>query len=590
MLPELGDPFGTLSEGTPDKLIVRSRDEDINIGDVFYIESRRGLSGDVLPRYFLFRVAEYENKLRNYSQTSDIADVISANPDAYLADTEEEKVLELRGSLLGYAQWQVTDWKFYRPRKLPEHFARVFRVTSENATFLAQLLSKQIQGELYLGDLLTGEDTIEKAPVSLPVEAIPTHIGIWGRTGSGKSNLMLVLIQSFFEHNLRAQKAEQTIRRVSLLAIDPHDEFASKQGGIEGLLANYAETQTPETMADLVGSCYYLSPKETSYTYGKVVKLSAGDVTPTDIASVMSVNDLQLNLMWALTNRYADQWISRVYNLGDAVADEVDGEPSDSTIHAVMRRMEYFYRSRLFQPLDMGNPLAPVPYESDLLGIIEALECGRVQILDTSLLSELDQFLATTVVARVLFSLRKAVKASLTLADLRRNVLDYLGVSVSPSLSGEEWQGGMQEFARRLWKAIEEGRVPYLDGDKVRPLAELPAVCITIEEAPSVLNPERMKFGSIFRDISRQGRKFGLGLLVISQQVTEIDKGILTQINTELTMSLGNETERNAAMKNASLDLSGFQRELAVLERGQVIMTGSYRDLAIAVQIPEFET
>ena len=50
-------------------------------------------------------------------------------------------------------------------------------------------------------------------------------------------------------------------------------------------------------------------------------------------------------------------------------------------------------------------------------------------------------------------------------------------------------------------------------------------------------------------------------------------------------MCLGNETERNAAMKNASLDLSGFQRELAVLERGQVIMTGSYRDLAIAGEV-----
>jgi hypothetical protein len=34
----------------------------------------------------------------------------------------------------------------------------------------------------------------------------------------------------------------------------------------------------------------------------------------------------------------------------------------------------------------------------------------------------------------------------------------------------------------------------------------------TGEEAPSLLNPTRMKFDRVFRDISRQGRKFGIGL------------------------------------------------------------------------------
>ncbi len=77
-----------------------------------------------------------------------------------------------------------------------------------------------------------------------------------------------------------------------------------------------------------------------------------------------------------------------------------------------------------------------------------------------------------------------------------------------------------------------------------------------IEEAPSILNPARMKFGSVFRDISRQGRKFGIGLTVISQQVSEIDNGVLTQINTEITMSLGNELERREAIRNASSDLT----------------------------------
>ncbi|NIN67642.1 MAG: hypothetical protein GTO63_23660, partial [Anaerolineae bacterium] len=97
---------------------------------------------------------------------------------------------------------------------------------------------------------------------------------------------------------------------------------------------------------------------------------------------------------------------------------------------------------------------------------------------------------------------------------------------------------------------------------------KLPFVNVVVEEAPSILNPQRMKFGSVFRDISRQGRKFGIGLTVISQQVSEIDQGVLTQINTELTMSLGNEIERKEAIRNASADLFGFQRELQVMSKG----------------------
>ena len=103
------------------------------------------------------------------------------------------------------------------------------------------------------------------------------------------------------------------------------------------------------------------------------------------------------------------------------------------------------------------------------------------------------------------------------------------------------------------------------------------------------MNPQRLRFGSVFRDISRQGRKFGIGLTVISQQVTAIDEGILTQINTELIMALGNEQERNSAIKNASADLTGFERELQVMGKGQTIATASYRDIPLPVQAPNYD-
>jgi len=64
---------------------------------------------------------------------------------------------------------------------------------------------------------------------------------------------------------------------------------------------------------------------------------------------------------------------------------------------------------------------------------------------------------------------------------------------------------------------------------------------------------------------------------------------VLSQINTELVMALGNELERKEAIRNASADLSGFERELQVMGKGQVIVSASYKDVPLPVQVPEFD-
>ncbi len=55
-------------------------------------------------------------------------------------------------------------------------------------------------------------------------------------------------------------------------------------------------------------------------------------------------------------------------------------------------------------------------------------------------------------------------------------------------------------------------------------------------------------------------------------------------------MGLGNETERREAIRNASSDLGGFERELQVMSKGQVLLTTSYKDVPIPVQVPEFNS
>jgi DNA helicase HerA-like ATPase len=126
------------------------------------------------------------------------------------------------------------------------------------------------------------------------------------------------------------------------------------------------------------------------------------------------------------------------------------------------------------------------------------------------------------------------------------------------------------------------------DSAEVRDPRSLPVIQVTVEEAPTILNPELMRGQSVFKDISRQGRKFNIGLLVVSQQVSVLDNVILSQMNTEINLRLGNEREIKACIDNASVNISGFESEFRVMARGEAILTASYRELPLPVRIPFF--
>ena len=61
----------------------------------------------------------------------------------------------------------------------------------------------------------------------------------------------------------------------------------------------------------------------------------------------------------------------------------------------------------------------------------------------------------------------------------------------------------------QLQKRIGVPGSPHIDDEgRLRLLDALPEISIIVEEGMSILSPARRQFGSVFRDISRQGRKF----------------------------------------------------------------------------------
>lgn len=578
--------FGVLAESSTTQLRVVARNNDVAVGDLFLIPSQRGSD-----RVYVFRTTQYANIMNRTLEMGDVARNKLTLTDSYFSeDLAEETLLELSGILLGYAELEGNSrWAFRRPRRLPDHLADVYRVTSDDSQIpplMRELLKAQLgdsEQDLDLGDLLAGEQALSGVPVSLPVAALSHHLGIFGRTGAGKSNLMMILIRAVFEHNRKLRDGKRNNRRASFLAIDPHDEFRTwhaATGGADGVRGLVSELDEA-AQTDLVEPFYYLTARETSAAYELKAIISRADLTPDDLISIMDFSEQQAAFCQSVYARLGEEWISSLLR-GEVPTEDGEAEYLPGTIAAVQRRLGFLEASRT-RLVTRFLPGA-FDYQSLLPDLLCALEQGRVIVVDTTLFSELEQFLFTTVVARILFALRKALRSAPDAAGLPSAI--QLAMANDPNPPGSR---GQQSLADALLERLENGRLPYLASGTLRSVDDLPHVNLVIEEAPSILNPTRLKFGSVFRDISRQGRKFGIGLSVISQQVTAIDQGILTQLNTELIMSLGNEDERRSAIRNASGDLTGFERELLLLGKGQIILTTTFKDVPVPVQIPQYK-
>jgi hypothetical protein len=585
-----GKRFGVLAESNTHQLTVIAKNTDVAVGDLFLLPCKRGQE-----RFYVFRTTQYANIMNRTLEMDDVARNKLTMPDSYLAkDLTDENLIELKGIVMGYAERGDTGWTFHRPRRLPEHLTDVYRVDPKDPKVaeVVRILMQSQLGEdgLFIGNLLAGESPLEGVPVQLPPYALTHHLAIFGRTGCGKSNLMMVFLRSLMAHNRQVAAGARKGPRCSILAIDPHDEFQTwhaRTGGADGI-RGIVNGYPVKEQKDLVDPFYYLTAKDAPDDgLERKVKLSRADITPEDLASVTEMTDQQISLAHAYYAKpdMGDRWITPLLLLDSENASEDPhiGAFHPGTIDGVKRRLSFVHRgnNRIFTKYDQTGGYG---YDSSLPDIVCALEKGRVLIVDTALMTEMEQFLLTTVVARVLFCLRKALRSADSASKLETEIRCALGNDVANGATG------MQSLADELMKRIKVGELPYLNGERLRSPDELPYINVVIEEAPSVLNPARIRYGSVFSDICRQGRKFGIGLTIISQQVTAIDEGILTQINTELTMALGNEEERRAAIRNASADLTGFERELQVMGKGQAIATASYRDIPLPTQAPDFDT
>ncbi|MFX1476846.1 MAG: ATP-binding protein [Promethearchaeota archaeon] len=121
-------------------------------------------------------------------------------------------------------------------------------------------------------------------------------------------------------------------------------------------------------------------------------------------------------------------------------------------------------------------------------------------------------------------------------------------------------------------------------------LEDKPVITVVLEEAPRVIGKKVLETReNVFGKIAREGRKFNMGIIGITQLPSLIDREILANMNTKII--LGNEMgpERRTLIESSAQDLSDDSQTIASLDIGEAIVTSNFTKFAIPIKIPLFE-
>lgn len=124
---------------------------------------------------------------------------------------------------------------------------------------------------------------------------------------------------------------------------------------------------------------------------------------------------------------------------------------------------------------------------------------------------------------------------------------------------------------------------------RIGQLDDKPVVSVVLEEALRVLGKNVLEQGSnVFDTIAREGRKFKVGLIAITQLPSEIPKPILANMNTKIILGIEMGSERQAVIESSPQDLSQDNRNIASLDKGEALVTSVFTKFAVPIKVPLF--
>lgn len=157
-------------------------------------------------------------------------------------------------------------------------------------------------------------------------------------------------------------------------------------------------------------------------------------------------------------------------------------------------------------------------------------------------------------------------------ADTPISVFDLSGI---PTAIVDDLVGAV---LRILYDAVYWGRFKQ-EGGRERPLL------IVLEEAHVYLGAQKGRAANAARRIAKEGRKYGVGLMLVSQRPSEVDATILSQCGTIIALRLTNDSDRAQVTSCASDNLKSLFSMLPILRTGEALIVGEAVNMPLRAMI-----
>ncbi|WP_018403881.1 ATP-binding protein [Marinobacter gelidimuriae] len=361
-------------------------------------------------------------------------------------------------------------------------------------------------------------------------ELLGKHTAVLGSTGAGKSGTVAAIIHSILE---RGADAGHQHWHPQIIILDPHNEYGKAFAGHQRLSTDEGSLKLPYWLLDLEESLsLFIGKTEFAATSQSNIIKNALIAVRGNAAGILGLDESKLTV---------DSPIP--YILGSTTELDEFGK-----VGGVL------YEKGLIGAINKQRPAGQNKKDHEdfnkvIRKIDSLLKDGRLRFMMTAwdgaqdpLPEILNQFLTS--------------KTKIQIVDLS-GVPNEVAGTASAAIS-------RMVFQLKVWQSEDER-------------ARSPVLLVCEEAHRYVPNKGEAQYEaaqSAVRRIAKEGRKYGVGLLLVSQRPSEVEATVLSQCNSWIVLRITNDADREHVRSILPDTMSGLTKMLSGLRRQEAIFVG----------------
>ncbi len=492
------------------------------------------------------------------------SEIVEDNQETQISPSDDARLLE--ADLFGQGTWSQSAGKLKFSRgvetyPLPLQNAYICLNRELESVYKAaeyNVSETSISPMVPIGNYVGSNNAICRANID---KLFGHHFAILGSTGSGKSGAVASILHSILDYEHDTQKLKPRI-----IIIDPHGEYAKAFGESAVVYRAYNDAATTSVEGELLKLPYWLmsSDELRSLIIGKT-EFEATSQNNIVYEGITYARQLQAGLVKDMGDD----------PVGSAVPEKEDGITEQKLLNFDRDKPVPFKLEQFVKHIDKvqgrkagkTDNIAPSSSERGRIdAILKKLRILRANpqlkfLMDNyseaspDLQTVLNQFIGSTV--------QKHIRI-IDISGLPNEVAGPLTALISRLL-----------FQYKLWQTKEERKKD--------------PILFICEEAhryvPNHGEAQYKEAQEAIRRIAKEGRKYGLGLGLISQRPSDVESTVLSQCNSWIVLRLTNSSDQEHVAKFLPDSLSGLTKMLPALTRREAIFVGEAAALPSRIRI-----